>query len=70
MSSACARTAARTCTSSRRSVSTWNSRQLRRAGLDYADLAQVTVHAGLDECLRSLGARAAVRDRDRRRARL
>ena len=31
-------------------------RQLRRAGLDYADLAQLTVHPGLDECLRSLGA--------------
>ena len=28
--------------------------QLRRAGLDYADLAQVSVHPGLDECLRSL----------------
>ena len=33
-------------------------RQLRRAGLDYADLARVTVHLRLDECLRSLpGAR-------------
>jgi tRNA (cytidine/uridine-2'-O-)-methyltransferase len=29
--------------------------QLRRAGLDYADLAQVSVHPGLDACLRSLG---------------
>ena len=28
--------------------------QLRRAGLDYADLAQVTVHPGLDACLRAL----------------
>jgi tRNA (cytidine/uridine-2'-O-)-methyltransferase len=30
-------------------------RQLRRAGLDYADLAQVTVHPGLDACLQTLG---------------
>ena len=28
--------------------------QLRRAGLDYADLAQVTVHPGLDACLSAL----------------
>ena len=27
---------------------------LRRAGLDYEDLAQVRVHAGLDDCLREL----------------
>jgi tRNA (cytidine/uridine-2'-O-)-methyltransferase len=32
--------------------------QLRRAGLDYADLARVTLHPGLTPCLRSLaGAR-------------
>jgi tRNA (cytidine/uridine-2'-O-)-methyltransferase len=29
--------------------------QLRRAGLDYADLAQVSVHPSLEACLRSLG---------------
>ena len=28
--------------------------QLRRAGLDYADLAQLTVHSSLEACLRSL----------------
>jgi len=28
--------------------------QLRRAGLDYADLAQLSVHASLEACLRSL----------------
>jgi tRNA (cytidine/uridine-2'-O-)-methyltransferase len=28
--------------------------QLRRAGLDYADLAQVSVHPGLEDCLRAL----------------
>jgi tRNA (cytidine/uridine-2'-O-)-methyltransferase len=33
-------------------------RQLRRAGLDYADLAQVSVHPSLETCLQSLrGAR-------------
>jgi tRNA (cytidine/uridine-2'-O-)-methyltransferase len=33
-------------------------RELRRAGLDYAELAQVRVHQGLDACLASLpGAR-------------
>ena len=32
--------------------------QLRRAGLDYADLAQVSVHPSLDDCLQALnGAR-------------
>lgn len=31
-----------------------DARSLRRAGLDYAELASVSVHAGLDECLRAL----------------
>jgi tRNA (cytidine/uridine-2'-O-)-methyltransferase len=29
--------------------------QLRRAGLDYADLAQLSVHPSLDACLQALG---------------
>ena len=29
--------------------------QLRRAGLDYADLAQVSVHPSLEACLQALG---------------
>ena len=31
-------------------------RQLRRAGLDYHDLARVSVHPGWDECRKALGA--------------
>jgi tRNA (cytidine/uridine-2'-O-)-methyltransferase len=33
-----------------------SGRQVRRAGLDYDELAQVQVHAGLRECLATLGA--------------
>jgi tRNA (cytidine/uridine-2'-O-)-methyltransferase len=33
-----------------------DDRQLRRAGLDYHELATVTVHASLDDCLAALGA--------------
>ena len=39
----------RTCTSSSRSASTMADAKLRRAGLDYHDLATVTVHATLDD---------------------
>ncbi|HET7731923.1 MAG TPA: tRNA (cytidine(34)-2'-O)-methyltransferase [Usitatibacter sp.] len=33
-----------------------DDRQLRRAGLDYHELATVTVHASLDDCLAALAA--------------
>ena len=29
--------------------------RLKRAGLDYREFAKISVHAGLDECLKSLG---------------
>jgi tRNA (cytidine/uridine-2'-O-)-methyltransferase len=34
-----------------------DDKYLRRAGMDYEDLAQVRVHVGLDACLQELGGR-------------
>ncbi|BCO32456.1 tRNA (cytidine(34)-2'-O)-methyltransferase [Thiohalobacter sp. COW1] len=32
----------------------WDDRRLRRAGLDYREFAEVTLHADLDRCLQAL----------------
>ncbi len=42
--------------------------RLRRAGLDYHDLADVKVHAGFDACLGALGRCAPLRHRNQRSA--
>jgi tRNA (cytidine/uridine-2'-O-)-methyltransferase len=36
---------------------TLEDRQLRRAGLDYRDMAEVVVHESLEDCLAGLGGR-------------